>query len=187
VLTETDRIRSDCHDLFEQGPILIKDIRSPKRVQEVAGLPLVEFDQIQNVTMYRRDCLEDYCWDPEYKIGWEHTDFFVGHGRQTDWSFGVSPEVMFRHYPGGDESYRSKRRSWARIHKSKQYFLDKWGFEQVMNGETRWLGTQHRTPGISDELIEIVKKGLLQLPPSAQAELMNLRDCIRMLRGKPPF
>ena len=186
VLIEGDRIRSDCYDLFERGSLLLRDLKEPKQVQEVAGLPLVEFDQIQNVAMYRRECLEDYCWDSAYTIGWEHTDFFVGHKKRTEWSFGVSPEVMFRHYPGGDENYRSKRRSWTRIRESKQYFLDKWGFRQVVNGETRWLGTQHRTPGISDEIIEIIKQGIIWLPPSAQAKIMNLRDYTRKLRGEPP-
>ena len=186
VLIEGGRIRSDCYDLFERGQLLVKDIRSPKQVQKIGGLPFVEFEQIQNVAMYRRECLTDYCWDPEYKIGWEHTDFFLGHQRRTDWSFGVCPEVMFRHYPGGDEQYHSKRQSQKRIRQSKQYFLNKWGFKQVMNGETRWLGTQHRTPGIKDEIVAIIKEGILQLSPFLQVWVMNSRDYVRKLRGKPP-
>lgn len=187
VLIETNQIRSDCYDLFNRGSVLLKDIRNSKKVQKVSGLPLVEFDQIQNVAMYRRECLEEYCWDPEYKIGWEHTDFFVGHKRQTEWSFGVSPEVMFRHYPGGNESYQSKRRGQTRIRRSKQYFLDKWGFKQIMNGETRWLNTRHRAPGINNEIVDIIKEGILRMPPSAQVQVMNIRDYIRNLRGEPPF
>ncbi|WP_123620079.1 glycosyltransferase family 2 protein [Halorubrum sp. CSM-61] len=186
VLIESDRIRSDCYDLFKRGPVLLKDIQSPKQVQKVSGLPLVEFDQIQNVAMFRRECLEDYCWDSEYTIGWEHTDFFVGHKRRTDWSFGVCPEIMFRHYPGGDESYRAKRRSWTRIHESKQYFLDKWDFEQVMNGETNWLRSNSGVQSSQEAIETVGKRILLSLPPKIQASAMNMRDRIRYYRGQPP-
>jgi len=186
VLIETDKIRSDCYDLFDQGPVLLKSIRSRKRVQEVSGLPLVEFDQIQNVAMYRRECLEDYCWDPEYTIGWEHTDFFLGHKRRTEWSFGVCPEIMFRHYPGGDENYRAKRKSWTRIHESKQYFLDKWDLEQVMNGETNWLRSNSGVQPTKEPIEDVGKRIILSLPPTVQASAMNIRDRIRYYRGQPP-
>jgi len=186
VLIETDRIRSDCYDLFDQGPVLLKNIQSPKQVQEVSGLPLVEFDQIQNVAMFRRECLEDYCWDPEYTIGWEHTDFFLGHKKRTKWSFGVCPEVMFRHYPGGDENYRAKRKNWTRIHDSKQYFLDKWEFEQVMNGETNWLRSNSGAQPVQEPIENVGKWVLLSLPPKVQASAMSIRDRIRYYRGQPP-
>jgi hypothetical protein len=186
ILIEDDRIRSDCHDLFERGQLLLKDIREPKQVQEVAELPLVEFDQIQNVAMYRRECLEDYCWDSEYTIGWEHTDFFVGHQKQTDWSFGLCPEVMFRHYPGGDTSYISKRRNKERLRASKQYFLEKWGYKQVLNGQVNWLQTHSGLPTKQRLVEHFLKHLILELPPGTQVSLMNLRDSVRDILGKPP-
>lgn len=186
VLIETGRIRSECYDLFDQGPVLLKSIQRPNRIQDVSGLPLVEFDQIQNVAMFRRECLEDYCWDPEYTIGWEHTDFFIAHKRQTKWSFGVCPEVMFRHYPGGDENYRAKRKSWNRIHESKQYFLDKWEFEQVMIGETSWLCSNSGVRSAREPIKSVGKSILSLLPPKVQTSAMNIRDLVRYYRGQPP-
>lgn len=186
VLIEGDRLRSDCHDLFESRSLLVKDIREPKQIQEVAGSPLVEFDLIQNVAMYRRECLDDYCWDSAYTIGWEHTDFFIGHKRRTDWSFGVCPEVMFRHYPGGSASYTSKRQSRKRLQKTKQHFLQKWGYKQVLTGQVNWLQTNSGLPTKQRLLEQFIKHFILSLPSNAQVSLMDLRDLLRKLRGKPP-
>lgn len=186
ILIEDGRIRSDCYDLFERDQLLVKDIRKPKQVLEVAGYPLVEFDQIQNVAMYRRECLEEYCWDAEYTIGWEHTDFFVGHLRQTDWAFGVCPEVMFRHYPGGSAGYTSKRRNRERLQESKRYFMDKWGYDQVLNGQVNWLQTNGGLPTKQRLLEQLLKHVLLGLPPNLQVSLLNLRDSFRSVLGKPP-
>lgn len=187
VLIEDDRIRSECHDFFERGSLLVRDIREPKQIQNVTGLPVVEFEQIQNVTMYRRECLEDYTWDPNYIIGWEHADFFLAHKKQTDWNFGVCPEVMFRHYPGGSQEYKSKRSDYERNWRSKQYFLEKWNYDQVLNGQTRWLGTEGGLPSDTDHVVGILKNILHRLPASVQAHLMNLRDFSRKVRDKPPF
>jgi hypothetical protein len=186
VLIESDQIRSDCHDLFEDGPLLIKDIRESKQVQEVADLPLVEFDQIQNVALYRRECLEDYCWDSSYTIGWEHTDFFVGHKKRTEWSFAVCPEVMFRHYPGGDTAYLSKRQNNERIRQTKKYFLEKWGYEQVLIGQVNWLQTNGGLPTQKRLIEQLIKYVIFSLPRGPQISLMKLRDFIRYLRGKAP-
>lgn len=186
VLIESDQIRSDCYDLFDRGSLLVKDIREPKQVQEVAELPLVEFDQIQNVALYRRECLEDYCWDSSYTIGWEHTDFFVGHKKQTEWSFAVCPEVMFRHYPGGDTDYNAKRQSKDRIRKTKQYFLEKWGYEQVLTGQVNWLQTNGGLPSKQRLVEQLIKHAIFSLPPGPQTSLMKLRDTLRYLRGKSP-
>lgn len=186
ILIENDQIRSDCYDLFENGPLLLKDIREPKQVQNVSKAPFVPFDQIQNVAMYRRDCVEDYCWDSAYTIGWEHTDFFIGHKKQTSWSFGVCPEVMFRHYPGGDTDYTNKRRSKQRLKKTKEYFLNKWGYRQVVNGQVNWLQTNDGLPYKYRLVEQLIKHGILSLPPSVQARIIELRDSIRKFRGKPP-
>lgn len=186
ILIEEDQIRSDCYDLFENGSLLLKDIREPKQVQNVAGAPLITFDQIQNVAMYRRECVEDYCWDSAYTIGWEHTDFFIGHKKQTSWSFGVCPEVMFRHYPGGDTSYTDKRLSKQRLKETKRYFLNKWGYRQVFNGQVNWLQTNGGLPSKQRLVEQFIKHGVLSLPPSVQATIIELRDTIRDLRGKPP-
>ncbi len=186
VLIEDGRIRSDVHDLYENRSVLVKDIHEPKSIQSVAGRPFVEFDQIQNVAMYQRECLEDYTWDPEYTIGWEHTDFFVGHMNQTDWKFGVAPNVMFRHYPGGSNDYLSDRKGKERIQESKEYFLDKWGYDQVVNGQVNWLQTNAGLPSKQYLTEQFIKRGIIGLPPTIQAAIMDLRDKIRRLQGKPP-
>jgi glycosyltransferase involved in cell wall biosynthesis len=187
ILWEDDQLRSNCYDLYNRGDVLIRDIKGPKQIHRVAGGPLVEFDVIQNVAMFRRKCLEEYAWDPEYKIGWEHTDFFVGHDEETDWEFAVNPDVLFKHNPGGDTAYQKKRRGQKRLRKSKRYFLEKWGYEQVANGQVTWLQTNDGLPSSTRLLEQAAKCLLLKLPSSALASSMAFRDYIRSLRGKPPF
>lgn len=187
ILWEDGRLRSDCHDLYERGDVLIRDIRKQKPVRRVAGGPLVEFDVIQNVAVFRRECLEAYTWDQEYKIGWEHTDFFVGHRKESDWEFAVNPNILFKHNPGGDAAYQQQRRSQRRLRESKRYFLEKWGFDQVANGQITWLQTNDGLPTATRLLEQAAKRVLLKLPASALSRSMALRDRIRSLRGKPPF
>lgn len=187
VLWEDTQIRSDCFDLHENGDSLIRDTNTEKRIRRVAGGPLVEFDVIQNVALFRRECLEDYSWDPEFKIGGEHIDFFVGHKQETEWQFGLNPNVLFKHNPGGDANYLQHREDINELRKSKQRFLEKWEYNQVVNGHMNWLRSRNRLPSIRESTEDIIKRVLLSLPGSVQAPLMNLRDRLRIIKGKPPF
>ncbi|RKD98057.1 glycosyltransferase family 2 protein [Halopiger aswanensis] len=187
ILWEEKRIRSDCYDLYDQGNIIFRGIRGKKEVKKVANAPLVEFDVIQNVAIFRRECLEDYCWDPKYKIGWEHTDFFLGHMQNTNWEFAVNPNVIFKHNPGGDNEYMKSRKNRKRLEKSKKYFLQKWGYKQVVNGQVRWLQSNDGILTKRRLFEESIKRVLLTLPVNVQVLLMRMRDKLRYLKGKPPF
>jgi GT2 family glycosyltransferase len=128
---DRDRYYVEAQDFSEDGTTLI---RSPhleeKRIEMVDRTPVVEFDFIPNAALLRRECVEDYCWDPAYVIEQEHADFYVGHWRRTDWRFAVCPAVVFEHYPGGDEAYLRERGDIQKERDSLRYFLDKWGYEK---------------------------------------------------------
>ncbi len=140
LLIERGEVRGLCHDLYEDGNVLVRDT-GPKTAHTVAGYPLVEFDLLPNVATFRRACLEEQAWDERYVIGREHLDFFVAHWQSTDWKFGVSPAVLFPHNPGGGSAYTSKRTDPERLLRSKAYFREKWGYDQVV-GRTYWLDKQ---------------------------------------------
>ena len=188
LLLEYGEITAVCHDLYEKGNVLIRDTREKKEVGGVAGSPLMEYDFLPNVAMFRKDCLRDYCWDPEYVIGKEHIDFYVGHMENTDWSFGVNPNVLFEHYPDtGGEDYKKNRESIEKLRRSKEYFLDKWGYRQIVLGQTEWnnpSNTYLRSTGFISE--SILKNILMRTPSFVQATLMNIRDRRRMKKGKGP-
>lgn len=132
-VVEPDRNRYyvEAQDFAEEGTTLI---RSPdlaqKRIEMAGRSPIIRFDFIPNAALFRRECVEDYCWDPNYVIEQEHADFYVGHWRRTDWTFAVCPAVVFEHYPGGDETYLRERGSIEKERESLAYFLDKWGYER---------------------------------------------------------
>jgi hypothetical protein len=141
LFTEKDRIYTSCVDIFDEGGTCHLEVREDKPIETVDGYPFVQFDFIANAALFRKECLKDYCWDPNYIIGREHADFYVGHKRQTDWNFALSPSVYFPHFPGGDEDFMSNRHSERKNTRSEEYFLDKWGFESVERTNYNWLDT----------------------------------------------
>ena len=187
LLYENRKIRGTCHDLHERDNLLVRDVREDKKMEIVAGAPLVEFDFLPNVVLLRRECLEEQAWDDEYVIGKEHLDFYVAHWKRTDWRFAVSPTVLFDHRPGGDEGYVSNRESATKLEHSKRYFLQKWSYRQILLGQTDWTdGT--RRQGTTGHLVEwAIKRGFLSLPPTVQARLMDARDTVRRRRNRPPL
>lgn len=141
VLFEGGNVIGACCDLYEAGDVLIKDIRGSKQPQYISGKPFVEFDFIPNAAMFRRECLEEYSWDPEYKFGAEHLDFFLAHKKRTDWGFGTCPSVVFPHFPGGDAEYMSARvgEGGRKPKRSKEYFLEKWGYRHILKIQPNWI------------------------------------------------
>jgi hypothetical protein len=187
LLFEAGGITAVCHDLYENEKILFRDTRNEKVVEEAHGYPLVEYDFLPNITMFRRECLEDYCWDPEYVIGKEHIDFYIGHMKQTDWNFGVNPNVLFDHYPdSGDEEYKMNRGNVKKLDRSKEYFLRKWGYKNIFLGQTRWRNPSNTDP--HDRIKrEILKKSFTKLPLSVQNPILDIRDRRRIKKGKGPI
>jgi hypothetical protein len=110
-----------------------------KKIELVAGAPLVRFDFIPNVALFRAICLHDQSWDKEYVIEGEHVDFYVAHWRWTDWEFAISPSVQFPHYPGGDTEYLLNRNDTDKAKHSRDYFLDKWGYVEDDVREWSWI------------------------------------------------
>jgi hypothetical protein len=185
ILAEPDRIWCASHDLREVGDVLVRGTDTDKRTQIVAGAPLVEFDVLPNITVFRRECLDDYAWDKDYPA-YQHIDFYVGHKKRTDWSFGVCPKVIFEHYPGGGENYTSFRNDTQRLWNGKQMFLEKWDYRQIVLGHTTWLQTRTRPPAKGSILTDLAKGVLMELPISAQARIVDVRDRVRTLRGGKP-
>lgn len=168
LLFEHGRIQGLCHDLYEEGDVLVRDT-GPKTESMVADYPLVEFDFVPNIVTFRRECLEERAWDENYVIGREHLDFFVGHKHETDWRFGTCPAVLFPHHPGGGREYDTNRRDPAKLLTSKAYFREKWGYDQVVAREF-WLGNQ----SVDKPLAAL--DGGVTVPTWLGAKVMDLRD-----------
>lgn len=175
LLLEHGRISGMYHDLHEDGDLLIRDTPGEKPVRDLAGHPFVEFDFIPNAAVLRTDCFADYTWDPAYVIGKEHLDFYVGHHRRTGWRFGVCPEVLFRHDPGGDAGFVQRRHDPSRLMESKRRFLTKWGYSQILR-RRYWLDRAHPDP----PMMTLARA----LPRIAQPRFLDLNDALWTLKGK---
>lgn len=164
-----------CHDISEDGQLLVRDTKRGKQTRTLAGAPLIEFDFIPNAAVFRRACLNDYTWDDAYRIGKEHLDFYVGHYHETDWSFAVSPRVLFPHDPGGDADFVSTRHDPSRLLESKRYFLDKWGYRQILR-RRYWLDHAHKLP---------VMMGIARAAPRRlQPAVLDLNETLWRAKGK---
>jgi hypothetical protein len=147
MLLENNRIYTSCSDIHIDGKKIIKDINEQKQIRFSAESPLIQFDFISNAALFRKECLEDYSWDPNYTIGREHIDFYVGHYVNTDWRFGLCPEVYFPHHPGGSSEYLSNRFDNSKYDEAESYFLNKWGFSKFVPRDTTWIDTYNHEYG----------------------------------------
>lgn len=140
---ERGRIWQSAKDFYESGSNLVRSADfNEKKLEQVNGSVFVQFDFVPYPTLYRAECLEDYSWDPEYPLGRAHVDFYVGHWKQTDWVFGICPQVHFGHYPGGDRSYTSHRRDSEKYRRAKSHFQEKWGYDSIQPGRGYWYDTE---------------------------------------------
>ncbi|QLH81214.1 glycosyltransferase family 2 protein [Halosimplex pelagicum] len=142
LFAEKNRIyTSGCLDIYEENSTCKPEIRDRKETELLAGYPFIEFDMIANAALFRRECLADYSWDPEYVIEREHIDFYVGHKRLTDWKFGLCPSVLFPHDPGGSSEYTKHRRDEQKHADADEYFLNKWGYDRIGQINHSWMDT----------------------------------------------
>jgi glycosyltransferase involved in cell wall biosynthesis len=135
VWLEHGDLRCTACDLRMVGSKIVKEVcdRHPVRHTSL-GQRYVTFAFIPNSTLFRRECLTDLPWDPFYKIGREHLDFYFSHQRLGRWQFAVSLDVVIGHHPeGASKAYRAYRHG-ERVELSDRYFLGKFGISKVVEG-----------------------------------------------------
>jgi glycosyltransferase involved in cell wall biosynthesis len=121
-------------DIQREGRKVFKDIVGEKPVNTTGGgQRYVVFDFIPNSTLFRTACLLEQPWDPFYKIGKEHLDFYLAQKQLGHWQFAVSLDVEIGHHPQSSErSYKSFRHG-ERVKVSERYFLRKFGIDEVVD------------------------------------------------------
>lgn len=133
-----NRITMLAADFEERGNgVTLSPFHREKEIRFVEGYPLLEFDFIPNTALFRRECLEAYAWDPDYEMEFDHQDFYLGHWRRTEWSFGVCPQVILPHYPGGDDDYFEHR--WVEQGRGQELILEKWGYDAFEVADYYWF------------------------------------------------
>lgn len=175
-------VQANAHDLYEHGDVLVRDIREDKPLQHVDGYTLAEFDFVPTSALLRREALEEYAWDPEYVIGKDHLDLYVGHWRRTDWNFAIHPGVCFIHDPGGSETYLSFRLDTRKTWEGKRYFLDKWGYDQLVT-RRHWsyiAADEGAVDSLFGNLVDLF--GVPETPLWLHRRLVDLHDV--GMRGK---
>lgn len=132
--------RIEAHDFkFSKGifgKTLIKDVEegnvSKEKVETLVGeKTLYKFDLVLNCLLLKKSCLKDGKWDDRFIISGEHTDFFLNHYMNTEWEFGVMPDVVFNHYPGGSIEFNDERNDENKKQNSIEILKDKWNIDNI--------------------------------------------------------
>lgn len=131
LILEHGFLKGMCHDIYIEGDYLYRDVRESKSQETVGESTFVEFEFIPNAALFRAEVFDDYVWDEEFVIGGEHLDFYIGH-LETDWRFGVCPEVLFNHNPGGSTEYLQNRGNPFKVESSETYLQDKWDLQAII-------------------------------------------------------
>jgi hypothetical protein len=173
-------VEATCHDLYEYDDgnhrVLVRDIDGEKDFDVAAGYPYVQFDYVPNAALYRAECLNEYAWDSHYVIGKDHLDFYIGHRERTDWDFAIALEATLLHNPGGDSGYLWDRLDTRKTWESKRYFLQKWGYDQIVF-RRHWTGNVVNE-STADRLVQRLSRRI-PLPGadlSTERKLMDLHD-----------
>lgn len=175
ITIENGTIGGMCHDIKVDNGVLIRHAPH-KNYEWTSGHPVLQFDFIPNAALFRRECVEEYNWDPAYVIGKEHLDFYYGHHLRTDWEFAICPEVTFPHHETTDDEFLKFRLSETREMESKKYFLNKWGLDQIQR-RSYWLDeTPHADP------IAVRLSNSVPLPLGKR--ILDLNDWYRTQKGK---
>lgn len=143
LLSEPGGVRCSASNLYLEGAFVIKEIRNYPNLQRTShGYRYVVLDLIPNATLFRRECLATSAWDPNYKIGREHLDFYLTHKQLGRWIFAVCLDASIRHDTHlGEGEYRGFRRG-ERVAASDAYFRRKFGVRGTAEGKQLIGGQQ---------------------------------------------
>lgn len=148
-------------DLEISRKCIIRKIRLPKEKLETKNISYYCYDFIPNSTLFRIECLLTQAWDPFYKIGSEHLDFYLAHKKLGRWLFAISPDVVIQHDPSEKTtSYKTTfRQNNERLKKSLEYLKHKWNIEHDLE-VSRHIPTRKKNDVSSALTYRLFKFGL---------------------------
>ena len=186
ILAEGNRIRSGCTNFYEEsllfgGRALIESIRKKPHIEWINdSIPIALFDKLPNAALIRRECIEEYSWDPKYPIG-EHVDFYIGHYHKTAWDFAVVPTIVFNHQKKVNMNYRSSIRSDSDRHQrnirlANRIGQKKWGYDRIVSGgKKEWFDTAE--PSMLNASCQLLSQ---RIPIKY---LLPIKDLVRHIRS----
>lgn len=90
-----------------------------------------------NHTTFRMKAVEDIAFDPAYKIGYDHWDTFMQY-YYTDWKCAIHKKSHFLHlHRESSRRYMEERHSEAALNRSRQHFIEKWGYRPIVPRKAR--------------------------------------------------
>jgi glycosyltransferase involved in cell wall biosynthesis len=141
IWNEFGRLKCTASDLYigNEGTLVKKVVNDSKVFfTPWSNIRYKLFDFVPNSTLFKIECLKDYYWDPFYKIGKEHLDFYLTHKIKEKWKFAVALNVIVGHFPLNDTIYLNFRRG-EQLKASDTYFKNKFNIKAIKN-ESSFIG-----------------------------------------------
>ncbi|KXA89859.1 hypothetical protein AKJ57_04780 [candidate division MSBL1 archaeon SCGC-AAA259A05] len=128
-------------NLERRDRFLIENAENPREVKKLGVDYCLIFDLVPNSCLFRTEVFKDIRWDSNFKIGYEHMDFYL-EAKKTDWKFGIIPQVLVQHFPGGSLEYRKNNRSSKKkLNNSLNHFKQKHKIREIIRERTVFLGS----------------------------------------------
>lgn len=159
IMFESGRPKAYAHNLRERetpfGTVLIRGMWEMPKKERISDLLIARLDVIPNLALYKSECLADYSWDPYYGNAKDHLDNMLGHWKTTDWEFAVAPEVVVEHSGLNEDppEYIKSRENRHRKQDARQYFLNKWGYRQVLHNGI-WFDSENHPFQLPNRLLK---------------------------------
>ena len=126
-------------DIYFENEYIVKELRRvPSKYYTEKRTEYSLFDFIPSATLFRLQCLEDVPWDPYYKTGAEHLDFYVCQKQLGKWKFAVAPDAYIDHIRYDRDEYNSTaylaERKGPKFIKSWEHFNAKFSVRGKIEG-----------------------------------------------------
>ena len=155
-LIETDRILYMGGNFREQNGGLVREAIPKPDIRFIDGFPYYEYDLVCSSGVFRKECVDDYAWDEQYQIGFDHEDFHLGHWKNTKWNFLMSFMPVFKHNTGGRDTIEEKREN--RNTTPQEQFLEKWGYDHWTT-KSPWMSSDYEPRDDLERAIEHYRHG----------------------------
>ena len=146
LLEEKGEIHGVGADILFEGRYCRIGVYGKKEVQRTStGIGYYIYDYISNCALFRREALEAISgpWDPEFVIGYEHTDFYIRQKKLNSWRFALTPDYVARHTRDpfkdyakkdiGEDSFLQERYKREKLNHSYKHLCEKHGLKGHRN------------------------------------------------------
>jgi len=147
---EQTKVQCSACNIYTEDNYIVKELREQPQMHTTGrGTQYALFEFIPSSTLFHRKCLTDVRWDPFYKIGAEHLDFYLQQKRLGKWKFAVALDASVDHFSSDHEEVNETNynihRHGLKLDRSWEYFNKKFNVLGKIEGK-KYSDVLHTEP-----------------------------------------